>query len=138
MPKKTSAALGAVLAAAALLVGCSSAEKATKDEFEKLDIKEFEVVYEVTGSGVEDLSYGTGDQKSAGTETVDGPGLPWKKTVTMKGVASAPSLSLMLGEKGGEAQCVITINGKEAKRATAKGEFGTATCVAASPVGQGS
>ncbi|MEU1825420.1 hypothetical protein ABZ502_23690 [Streptomyces abikoensis] len=128
--------ISAVGLAAALLVGCST-EKAAKDEFEKLDNKEFEVVYEITGSDVKDITYGTGDQKNEATETVEAPALPWKKKVTMKGVATTPSLSLILGEKGGEARCVITINGKEAKRATAKGEFGTATCVAASPAGHG-
>ncbi|MEV8475509.1 hypothetical protein [Streptomyces sp. NPDC051173] len=136
MPKKFPAAMGGVLAAA-LLVGCAS-EKAVKDEFEKLDNKEFEVVYEVAGTNVKDVTYGVDEQGKAATGTVDDPGLPWKKKVTMKGVATAPSLSLILGEKGGEAQCVITVNGKEAKRATAKGEFGTATCVAASPSGHGS
>ncbi|MEU8581751.1 MmpS family transport accessory protein [Streptomyces abikoensis] len=120
-----------------LLVGCSTAEKASRDEFEKLDNKPFEVVYEVTGSAVKDIAYGIGDQKDEATETVEAPALPWKKKVTMKGVATAPSLSLILGEKGGEAQCVITINGRVVKRATAEGEFGTATCVAASPAGHG-
>ncbi|MEV4739881.1 MmpS family transport accessory protein [Streptomyces sp. NPDC049555] len=120
-----------------LLVGCS-AERAYKDETERLDNKEFEVVYEVTGSNVKDLTYGVGDRKKESSETVENPTLPWSKTVTMKGIATAPSLSLILGESGGKAECVIKVNGKEARRATATGEFGTATCVAVSPAGHGS
>lgn len=116
-----------------LLTGCSG--NAAKDEFEKLDAKEFEVVYEVTGDGVKTLMYEEGGKGEISSESVDDPKLPWKKKLTMKGIATAPNVSLILGEKGGQADCVITINGKEAKRATAKGEFGTASCVAVSPAG---
>ncbi|MFI9200681.1 hypothetical protein [Streptomyces sp. NPDC053048] len=124
--------------AAVVLFNFFSGEEIAKDEFEKLDNKEFEVVYEVIGTNVKDLDYGIGDNKRESSETVENPKLPWKKKVTMKGIATAPSLSLILGEGDGRADCVITINGKEVKRATAKGEFGTATCVAASPAGHAS
>uniref|UniRef100_A0AAU2UXG4 MmpS family membrane protein n=1 Tax=Streptomyces sp. NBC_00003 TaxID=2903608 RepID=A0AAU2UXG4_9ACTN len=118
---------------AVLVTGCAG--ETAKSEFEKLDAKEFEVVYEVTGSGVKTVMYEEGSKGEISSESVDDPKLPWKKNLTMNGIATAPNVSLILGEKGGQADCVITINGKEAKRATAKGEFGTASCVAVSPAG---
>ncbi|TBO59625.1 hypothetical protein EYS09_11055 [Streptomyces kasugaensis] len=117
------------------LTGCAGD---VKTEFDKLDAKEFEVVYEVTGSGVQTVTYEDGAQGEISSKDVDAPKLPWKKKATMKGIATSPSVSLILGEKGGQADCVIYINGKEAKRSTAKGEFGTATCVAVSPAGKDS
>ncbi|MFI1198195.1 hypothetical protein K2224_20270 [Streptomyces sp. BHT-5-2] len=121
--------------AATWLTGCAGD---VKTEFEKLDAKEFEVVYEVTGSGVQTITYEDGAKGETSSKDVEAPELPWKKEATMKGIAAAPNVSLMLGEKGGQADCVIYVNGKEAKRATAKGEFGTATCVAVSPAGKDS
>ncbi|WP_411142772.1 hypothetical protein [Streptomyces sp. x-80] len=122
---------------AVLIAGCGTGE-AVKSEFDKLDAKEFKVVYEVTGTGVKTVTYEEGNQGQMSSETAEDPKLPWKKEFTMKGIATSPNVSLMLGEKGGKADCVITINGKEAKRATATGEFGTASCVATSPAGESS
>ncbi|GAU65975.1 hypothetical protein SSP35_02_03440 [Streptomyces sp. NBRC 110611] len=121
--------------AATWLTGCAGD---VKSEFDKLDAKEFEVVYEVTGSGVQTITYEEGGKGELSSKSVDDPKVPWKKEITMTGVATSPNVSLILGEKGGQADCVITINGKEAKRATAKGGFGTASCVAASPAGTSS
>ncbi|MEU7179278.1 MULTISPECIES: hypothetical protein [Streptomyces] len=131
---KTTSFLVTAGLATALLTGC--ADGAAKAEFDKLDAKEFKVVYEVTGTGVKTVTYEEGNQGQMSSETADDPKLPWKKEFTMKGIATSPNVSLMLGEKGGKADCVITINGKEAKRATATGEFGTASCVAASPAAE--
>ncbi|MFF4607408.1 hypothetical protein ACFY12_32310 [Streptomyces sp. NPDC001339] len=119
--------------AATWLTGCAGD---VKSEFEKLDAKEFKVVYEVTGSGVQTVTYEEGAKGELSSKDVEAPKLPWKKELTMKGIATSPNVSLMLGEKGGQADCVIYINGKEAKRATAKGEFGTASCTAVSPAGK--
>ncbi|MGK5630270.1 hypothetical protein [Streptomyces sp. URMC 123] len=124
-----------IAAAAALVVGCS-VEKEVQKEFDRLDNKEYEVEYEVTGSGVIDLTYGVGNQGELSSETVKNPTLPWRKKLTMKGIVTVPDVSVLLGENGGQADCVIRVNGKETKRATAKGEFGVASCVATSPIAE--
>ncbi|MEU8974732.1 hypothetical protein AB0D11_36665 [Streptomyces monashensis] len=126
----------AITATALVVLATGCADGTVKSEFEKLDAKEFEVVYEVIGSGVKTVMYEEGGDGAITSESVDDPKLPWKKKLTMNGIATAPNVSLILGEKGGRAECVITVNGKEAKRATAKGEFGTASCVAVSPAGK--
>lgn len=112
------------------LTGCTSGNVS---EFEKLDAKQFAVLYEVTGSGVVAVIYEGSAKGSASSISVDDPEMPWKKQVAMSGIATSPHVSLMLGENGGQAECVIHVNGKEVKRATATGAFGTASCVAASP-----
>ncbi|WP_181006619.1 hypothetical protein [Streptomyces sp. ZL-24] len=65
----------------------------------------------------------------------EGPGCRpgWSKGLELKGVATSPTVSMILGEEGGRAECVILVNGREAHRATADGAFGTATCTAPSP-----
>ncbi|MET9295664.1 MmpS family transport accessory protein [Streptomyces sp. NPDC003077] len=133
-----SSVVGTALAAA-MLLGCSSVEEVAKEvkneakeEVKRLDDKEFAVVYEVIGSGVEDLAYGAMNGGKLTEETVDKPQLPWKKELSMKGITSTPNLSVMLGADGGQAECVIKVNGKEVERKTAKGAFGTAACVAMS------
>ncbi|MGK5731850.1 hypothetical protein [Streptomyces sp. URMC 124] len=119
-----------------LTAGCSSADNDTEDPVAKQDRKEFTVVYEVTGDSVKTMTFGDDTGRGPSSRSVDEPSLPWRKRVTMKGIATSPHISLILGQKGGRADCAISVDGKEVKRATARGEFGTATCIAPSPTGQ--
>ncbi|GCD42218.1 hypothetical protein [Streptomyces paromomycinus] len=132
MKRKNGIALLALAAGTAhvWLTGCAGDNTSA---FEELDASTFEVVYEVTGSDVRTVTYEGGAKRGTSSASIDDPEVPWKKEVALTGIATSPNVSLMLGEKGGQADCVIYINGKEVKRATARGAFGTASCVAASP-----
>lgn len=87
----------------------------------------YEVTYEITGTGVDEIDFSGGK----GTESVGSPGLPWRKTVTLRG-AEPPSVSAALGERG-EVTCKISYKGRMLKERTTKRGFDSAVCVAVSP-----
>ncbi|MCM1948061.1 hypothetical protein NC315_22155 [Streptomyces sp. G2] len=85
-----------------------------------------EVTYEVTGTGTVEISYLA--RSEDGTATVEkGVTLPWKKSVRAPR-GKAPTVAVVLDEKGGQAACTLAVQGKHLQRATAMGEFGRATC----------
>ncbi|MGC9535417.1 hypothetical protein [Streptomyces sp. UG1] len=89
------------------------------------------VTYEVTGEGTADIAY---QARSASGEAVvvKAATLPWRKTVDVP-LGQEPTVSIILGEKGGQARCTLAINGKHVQSATATGTFGRATCTGALP-----
>jgi len=90
-----------------------------------------EVTYEVTGEGPVEISYLARSEDGAATVVRDVE-LPWKKTVQVP-LGKAPTVAIVLGEKGGQAACTLAIRGKHVQRATAMGEFGRATCAGELP-----
>lgn len=95
----------------------------------------FEVTYEVTGSvDSVDFNEGKGSAAKPDFTTEEKPKTPWKKTVTLKGIAS-PTVTAMVTE--GEGGCKITYKGKVLDEKTAKAsDTGLALCNAVSPLGQ--
>ncbi|MFI8769186.1 MmpS family transport accessory protein [Streptomyces sp. NPDC053792] len=94
-----------------------------------------EVTYEVTGTGTADISYLA--RGEAGTATVErGVTLPWTKSVQMP-LGKAPSVAIVLDDKGGQASCTLAIHKKHVQRATAIGAFGRATCTGEAQAEQG-
>ncbi|CAL9566175.1 hypothetical protein SUDANB176_04743 [Streptomyces sp. enrichment culture] len=90
------------------------------------------VTYEVTGDGPVEISYLGRDENGRATVVRDAE-LPWKRTVRVP-LGKAPTVAVVLGEKGGQAGCTLAIRGKHVQRATAMGEFGRATCAGELPV----
>ena len=85
-----------------------------------------EVTYEVTGTGTAEISYLADSE--AGTATVErGVTLPWKKSVQTP-LGKAPTVTIVLDDRGGQASCTLAIHHKHVQRATAMGAFGRATC----------
>lgn len=88
-----------------------------------------EVTYEVEGTGTVDISYralgasGKPDEAATATKVQ----LPWKKSVKVP-LGQEPNVSIVLGEKGGQARCALAIRGRHVQSATASGTFGRATC----------
>ncbi|MFJ2738834.1 hypothetical protein ACIO3O_04120 [Streptomyces sp. NPDC087440] len=128
--RRTSRVMGACTVAAVvclLATGCSGSDGAS--DFEKRDAREVGVVYEVTGAPVESVVYatGAGDEESGRAHR---PELPWKHTAELAGIATTPTVNVVLGKDGGRAECLIRIRGEVVHRATAEGAFGTATCLA--------
>ncbi|WP_432071976.1 hypothetical protein [Streptomyces wuyuanensis] len=94
-----------------------------------------EVTYEVTGTGTAEVAYLA--RSGYGTATVEkGVTLPWKKSVEVP-LGKAPSVAVVLDEKGGRASCTLAVRGQHVQRATAMGEFGRATCSGELPAAAG-
>ncbi|WP_171118783.1 hypothetical protein [Streptomyces sp. Z423-1] len=89
------------------------------------------MTYEVTGEGTADITY---QARSASGEAVvvKAAALPWRKTVDVP-LGKEPTVSIVLGEKGGQARCALTIRGRHVQSATATGTFGRATCAGSLP-----
>ncbi|MFI9305783.1 hypothetical protein [Streptomyces triculaminicus] len=112
-----------------------SVEDKAVDTVDKAVGGSFEVTYEVTGSvDSVDFNEGKGSASDPDFTTEEKPKTPWKKTVTLKGIAS-PTVTAMVAE--GEGGCKITYKGKVLDEKTAKAsDTGVALCNAASPLGQ--
>ncbi|MET9971181.1 hypothetical protein ABZZ80_36110 [Streptomyces sp. NPDC006356] len=89
------------------------------------------VTYEVTGEGTAELTY-QARSSSGEAEVVEAATLPWRKTVDVP-LGKEPTISIILGEKGGQARCVLAIRGEHVQSATATGAFGRATCAGSLP-----
>ncbi|OEJ94757.1 MmpS family transport accessory protein [Streptomyces thermolilacinus] len=135
---RTSRSVVAVLTATGLAFGLGACSQAADEAAKQVDnaINEtYEVTYEVTGASVESISYngGGGDAMNPKLETVEKPTLPWRKTVTLKGV-EAPLVTPVAIQDGAQATCKITHEGKVLKEASGKGAGATLSCVAISPI----
>lgn len=88
-----------------------------------------EVTYEVEGTGTVDISYRGLDESGISDEaaTATKVQLPWKKSVKVP-LGKEPIVTIVLGEKGGQARCALAIRGLHVQSATASGAFGRATC----------
>jgi hypothetical protein len=62
--------------------------------------------------------------------------LPWRQTVDVP-LGKDPIVSIVLGEKGGQARCALAIRGQHVQSATASGRFGRATCTGTLPAPKG-
>ncbi|MFF0474520.1 hypothetical protein [Streptomyces sp. NPDC004284] len=94
-----------------------------------------EVTYAVTGTGTAEISYLA--RSEAGTATVEKDvTLPWTKSVQMP-LGKAPTVTVVLGEKGGQASCTLTIRDKHVQRSTTMGAFGRTSCTGGVQARQG-
>lgn len=82
------------------------------------------VSFQVDGSGTADLGYSTGAAAASGRAPQ--AALPWKKTVRATGAAY--TLTVVLGQAGGDATCSISVDGRELAGSSAHGPYGRATC----------
>ncbi|KES06630.1 hypothetical protein BU52_12650 [Streptomyces toyocaensis] len=124
-----------VVIAAVLLLACAGLVGYglldTEEEPEKPSTPAAAVTYEVTGEGAAEISFLGRDEDGTATVVRDAE-LPWKRTVRVP-LGTAPTVAIVLGEKGGQASCTLAIRGKHVQRATASGEFGRATCAGRLP-----
>ncbi|ANW17457.1 MmpS family transport accessory protein [Streptomyces clavuligerus] len=133
--------------AAGLIFGlsaCSEAEKAKEkvekeavDQVDKAVNEEYEVTYEVTGSGVDSIQYTVsgGSAMEPKMETVEKPALPWTKTVKLRGITPPSVLPVALDATGAKVSCKIVHKGKTLKEETGEGLAAAGGCVAVSPIG---
>ncbi|WP_243770144.1 DUF4190 domain-containing protein [Amycolatopsis acidicola] len=87
------------------------------------------VHYGVTGTANDaTVSYSLGGDGTSSTSQEQVPHLPWSKDVSAKGEVKSGSLTVTAGQAGGEVTCTVSVDGKQAKTATASGPFAKASC----------
>ncbi|MER6072748.1 hypothetical protein ABT187_28665 [Streptomyces sp. NPDC001817] len=81
------------------------------------------VTLTVEGRGTADVNWSTATGGKAAQTT-----LPWHTTVQAPTGRREVTLSLVLGQHGGQATCSIAIDGRRVNSSLAQGKFGRATC----------
>ncbi|MFI6726541.1 hypothetical protein [Streptomyces atratus] len=129
---RTAVCAAVVLGLAVGLGACSE----TVDQVDKAVDETYEVTYEVTGRGVDEIQFHAGGGKAMDPEieTVKSPKLPWRKTVTLRGIMPPAVMPIALDEDGPDVTCSITYKGKVIKKAKGEGLVTAGGCVAVSPV----
>lgn len=129
---RTAVRAAVVLGLAMGLGACSEAV----DQVDKAVDETYEVTYEVTGTNVDEIQFhgGGGKAMEPKIETVESPTLPWRKTVTLRGIMPPAVMPVALDEDGAEVACSITYKGKVIKQAEGEGLLAAGGCVAVSPV----
>ncbi|MFI6699480.1 MmpS family transport accessory protein [Streptomyces sp. NPDC050509] len=121
------------------LGACSEAtervDKAVTDEVDKAVNETYEVTYEVTGKNIDTIDFhgGGGEAMEPKIETVEKPTLPWKKTVTLRGIMPPAVMPIALGAEA-EVTCKILYKGEVIKEETDAGKAAAGGCVAVSPI----
>ncbi|GAA2941144.1 hypothetical protein [Streptomyces enissocaesilis] len=121
------------------LGACSEVTEAAKNEgveqVDKAVDEKYEVTYEVTGKDVESIEYagGGGTAMDPKMVSVKKPALPWKKTVTLRGIMP-PAVSPISITDTADLTCKVVYKGKTIKEAA--GEKALLGCIAVSPVAQ--
>nr|WP_324614114.1 MmpS family transport accessory protein [Streptomyces sp. XY152] len=138
--------LTSALVAGCLALGlgaCSeeAADRAEDEVVEEVDERvdeEYQVTYEVTGEKVDSIDFNAGGGSAADPkfETVDDPTLPWRKTVTLRGIEAPAVIPVTLDTGGGsgELSCRIVHEGEVLAEKSGAGAVSAAGCVAVSPV----
>ncbi|MFC7307414.1 MmpS family transport accessory protein [Streptomyces monticola] len=119
------------------LTACSEAQKVADGAVDKAVNEKYDVTYEVTGNGVDEIQFNGGGGKSATDpkiEKITKPELPWKKTVTLRGIEPPTVLPIAADIKGTDVTCKITYKGKVIKEASGEGVISGGGCVAVSPI----
>ncbi|MEE1809782.1 hypothetical protein [Streptomyces sp. BE133] len=129
---RTAVCAAVVLGLAVGLGACSE----TVDQVDKAVDETYEVTYEVTGTSVDEIQFHAGGGKAMDPEieTVKSPELPWRKTVTLRGIMPPAVMPIALDEDGVDVTCSITYKGKVIKEAEGEGLVTAGGCVADSPV----
>ncbi|GGX04681.1 hypothetical protein [Streptomyces chryseus] len=118
------------------LGACDVTEAAKDEAVEQVDKsmdEKYEVTYEVTGKGVESIEFagGKGTAMDPKMESVKNPPLPWKKTVTLRGIMP-PAVSPISIQDTADLTCKVVYKGETIKEA--KGEKALLGCIAVSPI----
>jgi MmpS family membrane protein len=123
------------VAAAGLMLGLSSCSE-TVDQVDKAVNETYEVTYEVTGKNIDSIDFhgGGGKAMDPKIESVSKPELPWKKTVTLRGIMPAAVIPIAADPEGAQVACKIIYKGKVIEEQSADGLATAGGCIATSPI----
>ncbi|MFH9010990.1 MmpS family transport accessory protein [Streptomyces sp. NPDC017943] len=124
------------VAVAGLALGLTACSEAV-DQVDKAVNETYQVTYEVTGKNVDSIEFhgGGGKAMDPKIESVSKPELPWKKTVTLRGIMPAAVMPVALDPEGAEVTCKIIYKGEVIEEQSAEGLVTSGGCTAESPVG---
>ncbi|MFF5841027.1 MmpS family transport accessory protein [Streptomyces massasporeus] len=123
------------VAAGGLALGLSSCSEAV-DQVDKAVNETYEVTYEVTGKNIDSIDFhgGGGKAMEPKIESVSNPELPWKKTVTLRGIMPAAVMPVATDPEGAQVTCKIIYKGKVLEEQSAEGLVTAGGCTAQSPI----
>src|SRR5437016_6229618 len=98
------------------LAGCSPSPNHTDN------VAKQGITFAVDGQGTADITWSGTPEGTASHAT-----LPWHNTVQEPNGAHPVSMTVVLGQRGGQATCSITIDGHRVSSSLAQGAFGRAT-----------
>ncbi|MET9580031.1 MmpS family transport accessory protein [Streptomyces massasporeus] len=118
-----------------LALGLSSCSEAV-DQVDKAVNETYEVTYEVTGKSIDSIDFhgGGGKAMEPKIESVSKPELPWKKTVTLRGIMPAAVMPIATDPEGAQVTCKITYKGRVLEEQSAEGLVTAGGCTAESPI----
>ncbi|MFF3250743.1 hypothetical protein ACFYWP_07005 [Actinacidiphila glaucinigra] len=96
-------------------------------------IPAYDVTYTVTGTAPVSVSVSGGDGMTLRGGELAPSELPWTKRVSMPADGTPPTMEILLDEKGGRAECALSVHDRLVSRSVAEGVFGRATCGATAP-----
>ncbi|MDN0196990.1 MmpS family transport accessory protein [Streptomyces sp. S.PNR 29] len=133
--KRTIRAAVCSVAVAGLAFGLSSCSEAV-DQVDKAVDETYEVTYEVTGKNVDSIEFHGGGGKATAPkiDSVSKPKLPWRKTVTLRGIMPAAVMPVAADPEGAQVACKITYKGKVLEEQSGSGMVTAGGCIAESPV----
>ncbi|MFF4162304.1 MmpS family transport accessory protein [Streptomyces sp. NPDC001741] len=138
--RRLTRAAASALAVCGLVLGagaCSdSVEKSAGNGVDEFVDETYEVTYEVTGTGADEIQFhgGGGDAMDPKIEKVSSPALPWKKTVTLRGIMPAAVMPVGSAEGAADITCTITYKGKVIEEVKGEELLTSGGCVAISPI----
>ncbi|MEI5101185.1 hypothetical protein RB200_24810 [Streptomyces sp. PmtG] len=121
----------------ALTLGaCSEAEKKAVDAVDKAVNETYEVTYEVSGKSVEEIQFAAGEGSAANPklQKESKPQLPWKKTVTLRGIMPPTVVPVSSNPVNSDLTCKVIYKGEVLKEAS--GDSVVTGCIAVSPMGK--
>ncbi|MGW0791674.1 MmpS family transport accessory protein [Streptomyces sp. NPDC002911] len=121
---------------ASAVCGLALGLTACSDAVDKVVDETYEVTYEVTGTSADEIQYhgGKGKAMKPEVESVESPALPWKKTVTLRGIMPAAVMPTALDEGAADLACTITYKGEVIEEMKGEALLTSGGCVAVSPV----
>ncbi|MEU1002553.1 MmpS family transport accessory protein [Streptomyces tibetensis] len=133
--KRTLRAAVCSVAVAGLALGLTACSEAV-DQVDKAVDETYEVTYEVTGKNIDSIEFhgGGGKAMEPKIESVSKPELPWKKTVTLRGIMPAAVMPVAADPEGSQITCKIIHKGKVIEEQSTKGLVSAGGCTAESPV----
>lgn len=123
------------VAVAGLALGLGSCSEAV-DQVDKAVNETYEVTYEVTGKNIDSIDFhgGRGKAMEPKIESVSKPELPWRKTVTLRGIMPAAVMPVAADPEGSQVTCKIIYKGEVIEEQSTEGLVTAGGCTAESPI----
>ncbi|MFD6279137.1 hypothetical protein ACFWFI_26770 [Streptomyces sp. NPDC060209] len=134
--KRTTRTAVSALAVCGLVLGLAACSDDAVDAVDGAVGETYEVTYEVTGTSADEIQFHSGGGKAMEPEieTVESPALPWRKTVTLRGIMPPAVMPVALDAGAADLACTITYKGEVIEEAKAEELLTSGGCVAVSPV----